>query len=154
MSEWLRVMLLVAALAGVLGGCANGRVDEANTYVAAVNRAQTMFAGVSEQLQKTIRPGDAPRKARADLAGYYAAVDRFIAKLRSIDAPARVRALHERLIAAMVRFGSGLRAAGADITSGNASRVLDGEQTLADATMAVQREINANIAAINTALKG
>jgi len=152
--EWLRVMLALVLLAGLLGGCADAKVDEANAYVGAVNRAQQAFATTSERLQAEIRPGDAPSKARKNLARYYAAVDRFVAKLRAIDPPARVRVMHASLIAAMVRFGVGLRAAGADITSQNASRVLDGQQSLAVATAAVQHAINSSVAAINGALKG
>lgn len=152
----VRVLVLLA-LAGVLaaaaGGCANGRVDEANHYVAAVNAAQTRFAATSERLLRSIAPDDRPARNRAALSRFYRAVDGFVAELRGIAAPDRVRALHARLVAAIVRFGRDLRAAGAGITSGSASRILTGQERLAAATSAVARRINATIAEINKVLR-
>lgn len=143
--------LLLAAV--LLGGCADGRVKEANRYVGQVNAAQTRFAQTSQRLLGEISPGGRPARNRAALGRFYGAVDGFVGRLRSIDPPARVRSLHGRLIAAMVRFGSELRAAGTALTSGNASRVLDGQERLAAATAAVARRINATVTAINAALE-
>jgi hypothetical protein len=148
------VLVLLAAVAVIaIGGCANGRVKEANAYVTAVNRAQTTFTAASDRLAAAIEPGaggDAPRRR---LRRYYGTVDAFVARLRAIPAPQRVRALHARLIASVERFGASLRSAGAGLTSGDASRILDGQQELAAAMAAVGLSINTTVAAINKQLR-
>jgi hypothetical protein len=149
----LSLVVVMALLAGAAGGCADGKVKEANAYVSAVNEAQSGFAATSDRLLGEITPESPSKRDRAVLARFYAAVDRFVAQLRAIDPPARVKSLHERLTAAMIGFGTSLRSAGADITSGRAGRILDGQQELVAATAGVAKTINATIAAINTALK-
>jgi hypothetical protein len=140
-------------LAVALGGCADGDVKEANAYVGAVNAAQGRFAATSETLLARIAPDDAPARNRAALTRFYGAVDGLVTELRRIEPPGRVRTLHGRLIAAVVRFGADLRAAGAAITSRSASRVLRGQERLARATSTVARRINATIGDINAALE-
>lgn len=139
---------------GALGGCTEGKVDEANAYVAAVNEAKERFATASERLSAALTPDDPSGKQREVLAEYYAAADRFAERLRAIEPPTLVRLLHERLVAAVTRFGSRLREAGEEIASASASRTLDGQQRLADATAGLSRSINAAIDAINAALQG
>jgi hypothetical protein len=146
----LIVLALVAALAG---GCADGKVKEANTYVNAVNEAQTTFAAASDKLIAEITPNSSRKHDVGVLDRFYAAVDTFVARLRQIKPPARVRSLHDKLTTAMVRFGTDLRSAGADIISGNAGRILDGQAKLGVATRDVSHAINSTVADINAALK-
>jgi hypothetical protein len=147
------VLLLCLALAPAVGGCASGKVKEANDYVSAVNRAQTAFASQSGALLTRIKPGGGAASARPTLQRFYAAVDRFVSRLQAIKPPARVRALHQRLIAAMQTFGRSLRKAGAAIVSGNAVKILDGQQELAAATSSVSATLNRTVSAINAALR-
>ena len=149
----LPLLLLVPLLAAALGGCADGKVREANDYVGAVNAAQGRFAATSERLLREIAPDDRPAKNGAALSRFYSAVDGFVDDLRGIDPPPRVAALHRRLIAAVSRFGTDLRTAGAAITSRSASRILRGQEQLASATSGVAQRINSTIGAINQALK-
>ena len=153
MSSRSRLLVLLALLAATVGGCASGKLKEANDYVTKVNQAQTGFAASSDRLLTQITPDSPSAKDRAVLSQFYSAVDGFVAKLRAIDPPASVRALHERLIGAIVRFGTSLRTAGDDITSKQAARILDGQQELAKATAGVSGTINTTIARINAALK-
>lgn len=146
--------LALLALAALAGGCASGRVKEANRYVAAVNKAQTRFAQGSERLLARISPTSSAVQDRRTLARFYAVVDGFAGRLREIAPPARVRPQHRRLIAAVERFSTSLRAAGADITARDAGRILDGQQELAKATARVTSAINETVVAINRALKG
>ncbi|MFL5844536.1 MAG: hypothetical protein ACJ762_07570 [Solirubrobacteraceae bacterium] len=145
--------MVLALLAGGAGGCADGEVKEANSYVAAVNDAQQAFATRSEELRDKVDVTQPGSQGRAALRDFYAAVDDFAGRLRAIDPPAAVRSLHEKLIGSIVRFGTSLRKAGSDIGSGNAGRILDGQEELSNATASVGRSINATIAAINDALR-
>jgi type VI protein secretion system component VasF len=153
-SSRLSIVAATVLAAATLGGCASGKVREANTYVKAVNRAQLSFAASSTKLVAQITPDSKAAEDRRALQRFYGAVDGFVARLKAIKPPARVRALHARLIAALVTFGQNLRTAGAGLTSKNAGRILDGQQQLAAASARVTHAINATIAAINGALKG
>jgi hypothetical protein len=149
-----RPLLIVLALAaGFAGGCSDGKVKEANTYVNAVNQAQGAFATTSDKLITEITPDSSRNHDSQVLQRFYAAVDTFVAQLRRIKPPKRVKALHQKLTGAMVKFGTDLRTAGADITSGNAGRILDGQQKLSAATRTVSNAINTTVAEINDALK-
>ena len=147
-----RVLTIVLATAA-LAGCAGSDVEKSNEYVAAVNDAQSAFTETSERLQAEIEPGE-PGGDPGAFREFYGAVDDFVGELRAIEAPAPVRSLHERLIATMVRFGDSLRSAGAKITSGQAGRILDGQEQLATATNAVATDLNKTIRAINDTLQG
>ncbi|MCW2991548.1 MAG: hypothetical protein JWM73_2142 [Solirubrobacterales bacterium] len=150
----LSPLLLALALIAGLGGCADGKVKEANAYVGAVNDAQTRFAATSEKLLGEITHDDQSPKARVALGEFYGAVDTLVGELRAIAPPAKVKSLHDRLIASMVRFGDQLRSAGDDLGSNNAGRILNGQQELASASASVARSINATIKAINDSLTG
>lgn len=145
--------LLMALIAPLLAGCGGGRVQEANSYVDAINRAQSGFAADSQRLLRGVTPDLAPKRDQAMLRRFYATVDQFVARLRAIEPPAAVRALHRRLIATMQSFAASLRRAGAAIASRDATRILDGQARLARATSDVTREINATLSAINAALR-
>jgi len=144
---------VLVAVAAAAGGCGDGEVREANAYVQAVNSAQSRFAARSQTLLAEIGPDDSRAHNRSALAGFLSAADGFVAELRRIPAPARVRPLHHRLISAAARFGSDLRVAGAAIVSHDASRVLRGQERLAAASTSVARRINATVAEINASLK-
>ena len=103
---------------------------------------------------KARSPGGARAAEQVTLERFYSAVDGFVARLRAIRPPARVRALHGRLIGAMQEFGRSLRTAGAAIVSGNAVRILDGQQQLAEATSTVSHTIDTTVTAINAKLHG
>jgi predicted phage tail protein len=146
-------LAITALAAGLVGGCASGKVREANDYVKAVNAAQTTFAQTSNRLRVAIAPDNTKAQNQVVLQRFYGAVDVFVARLRAITPPARVRALHDRLITAMVRFGASLRSAGAGMTSKSASRILDGQAQLATATADASRAIDTTIAQINRSLR-
>lgn len=146
--------LVLLACAAAVGGCASGKVREANDYVNAVNKAQSSFAATSAQLLTKISPGGAISSQKVTLQRFYSAVDGFVGQLQAIKPPARVRALHDRLIVAMQTFGRSLRSAGAAIVSRNAVRILTGQQQLASATTSVSQTINKTVLAINAALHG
>jgi hypothetical protein len=147
------ILAVVVASALAVGGCASGKVREANRYVKAVNQAQLSFAASSDRLVTQISPDSRPAQDRVLVGRFSTAVDTFVARLRAIKPPARVTQLHQRLIVAIVAFGHSLRVAGDNLTSKDAGRILDGQQQLGAATARVGRAINGTVAAINRALK-
>lgn len=147
-------LLVLALLALGVGGCADGEVKEANAYVNAVNQAQERFSAESRRLITKLAPEDPGGAKQVVLDQIYEVVDGFVFELQAVDPPARVKAFHERLVAAGVRFGDRLRSAGAALTSGDASRILDGQERLAAAGTGMSRSVNEAIAAINNELSG
>lgn len=148
------LLVLSALLALGVGGCADGEVKQANAFVGAVNQAQQRFATESQRLLADLAPEDPAAAKRKVLDRVYGVVDGFVRQLRAIEPPARVRAFHDRLVAAGVRFGDRLRSAGAALTSGDASRILTGQERLATAGTSMSRSVNETIAAINSELAG
>lgn len=148
------MLILPVLLALGAGGCADGEVKEANRYVGAVNDAQERFATESQRLLSDLAPEDPAATKRRVLDRVYGVVDGFVEQLRAIEPPARVRAFHERLVSAGVRFGDRLRSAGSALTSGDASRILAGQERLAAAGSGMSRTVNETIAAINAELSG
>lgn len=148
------VLILPVLLALGIGGCADGEIKQSNAYVGAVNEAQERFAAESQRLLTELAPEDPAAAKRKVLDRVYRVVDGFVDQLRAIEPPARVRAFHDRLIAAGIRFGNRLRSAGTALTSGDASRILTGQERLAAAGTSMSRSINETIAAINSELAG
>lgn len=146
------VALIVLVLG--LGACADGEVKQANAYVGAVNQAQERFTGRSQALLSELAAGTPGGETRAVLERVNGVVGGFVEELEAIEPPPRVRALHERLVGAAARFGGQLRIAGGEIVSGNAGRILDGQERLAEAGPRMASSVNATIAAINDALTG
>jgi hypothetical protein len=149
----LVVLLAVVAAAAGITACGDDKVKQANAYVSAVNQAQGDFASKSNELVGRITPTSSRKHDDVVLKEFYAAVDGFVHRLRAIKPPVKVKALHAKLTAALVRFGVSLRSAGGDLTSNNAGRILDGQAKLARATQSVSRSINATVAKINRVLK-
>ena len=147
------LLIALAVLAGGATGSGDDKVKQANEYVEAVNQAQGEFASTSNELVGRITPTSSSKHDDEVLEQFYGAVDKFVSRLRAIEPPADVKALHAKLTGALVRFGGSLRSAGADLTSDNAGRILDGQAKLARATAKVTRSINATVADINAALK-
>lgn len=148
-----QALTAVVLLSLTAGGCAESRIDAANEYVRSVNAAREGFAAASERLVAELTPGERTRADRRALETFQASAGQFTQRLRRIEAPTRVRALHERLVAAASRFEGRVRSAAQAILADSPVRVLDGQQQLARATAALSRSVNATVESINTALK-
>jgi hypothetical protein len=147
------MLLLVLVAAGLLAGCGGGGgVKEANSYVDAVNKAQTRFASTVDSLSAQITSTSTPAEDRATLGKFQGAVEQVVGDLRAVDPPDKVRDLHARLITAMKDFGEQVREVSSALSSGSATRLLAAQEQLAKATAEVSQKINATIAAINRKL--
>ena len=64
MSSRRLLPIVLALAAGFAGGCSDGKVKEANTYVNAVNQAQGAFATTSDKLITEITPDSSAARRR------------------------------------------------------------------------------------------
>ena len=142
---------LPALLCGLvlLAGC-GGDSEESNAYVDDVNAAQMEFADNVARLSREITRESSPREDRRTLDRFEGAIDGVVDDLRRIDPPDVVDAEHDRLIAAMNGFGTEVEEATAALRDPTRGRIA--QRTLAQATAAVDRRINAAITAINSKL--
>jgi hypothetical protein len=147
------VALVAAAIALAIGACGSGG-DEArrdNRYVDTVNRVQADFVRTVDRIPIVRATDGAPAGQRA-LSDYVRAVDRVVARLRSVVPPKRLAAGHRRLVGALLRFRSRLGSAAASLGSGDPNRVTLAQQAVLAARDDAQRALNREIAAINHTL--
>jgi hypothetical protein len=143
--------LIVAALLSGCGG--RGDVKQANAYVAAVNQAQTRFAGTIAHIADGLSDPADRRRTRRAVDGFGTAVDTVVVDLRGIDAPPRVRSLHGELVGEMAGFGKAVRRAGRGLRARDPVAVLEERTRLLDTAQRTVRAINATIARINHTLR-
>ena len=74
-------------------------------------------------------------------------------RLRAITPPESVAAQHDKLVKAIDDYGREVESAVNTLKNPTASRLLDAQQKLLDATQTVTRQINATIDQINTKLR-
>ena len=150
----MKVALVVAlvALIGLAGCGSNDTVQQANAYISAINKAQKEFTAHSAALEGKVN-GESAKQDVATLTKFSGAVDTFLARVRAIRPPAKIKALHAKLTATLVRFSASLRRARADVTSKNVGRILDGQSRFVTAAHTFTKAMNATLGQINTALK-
>lgn len=151
-----RRALPIAALivAVLLSGCGGrGDAKQANAYVAAVNKAQTRFAGTISRIAEGLSDPADKRRTRRAVAGFGTAVDTVVVDLRGISAPPRVRILHGELVGEMAAFSKAVRRAGRGLRAKDPVAVLDERTRLLDTAQRTVRDINGTIARINRTLR-
>ena len=143
----------LAVTAALLAGCGGDDAEDANRYVAAVNRAQTGFAQTVERLSGRISSASSPSQDRRTLRSFNGAVTAVVGDLREIEPPDDVAALHKRLVADMGAYGLQVRRATSTLGSDDPRRLVAAQQRLLKATDTVTSRINTTITAINRRLK-
>jgi len=146
------LLVALAALIGLAGCGTDGKVKEANDYVKAINGAVRNFVSEAHKLE-ALGVDSSRKQAGAVLSKYSDGIDAFVSSLRKITPPARVKALHAKLTATAVRLGASLRKTRADIISGNAGRILDGQSEFKVAVQMFSQAMNATLTRINQVLK-
>jgi hypothetical protein len=142
--------LLAAVL---MAGCGSSGVDEANSYVDAVNRAQTQFAGTMDQLSGRISSSSSTTADTRVLRTFDTALGRVMIQLRDAKPPARVASLHRQLVGEMDAYGARVRRESKVLRTKDTTRLVAAQQRLLTATKQVSRDINATIDRINQRLK-
>jgi hypothetical protein len=147
-------VLLAMLLALGAVACGGTDVQERNAYAAAVNRAQTGFASRFRTLSARISGTTSASEGQRALQGFQHAVDRVLARLQSIHAPANLRALHRRLIGQIRQYGREIAKAQAAFRTRTPATIIDAQNALVQATTAISARINRTVAAINRELRG
>lgn len=148
-----RIGSTVALLATVLTLSACGETERNNDYVEAVNKAQNSFAATFERLQGQITRESSQRQDRATLNRFQDAIDKVVADLRAVETPAKVKALHNRLIAQIASYSDEIEQAERAFRSKDPARILGAQGRLVTAVTQVSTKINATIDSINRRLR-
>jgi hypothetical protein len=150
----LAVVLFAVVVGPAVAACGGDDVVRTdNRYVREVNRAQTEFADRFRRLSTRITPTSTPRQDRRTLNRFQAAVEAVVRRLRAVRPPARVRALHRRLIAQIGGYGDQIVAARRAFASRDPRRVLAAQGRLIAAVKATGARINRTVDQINARLR-
>jgi Tfp pilus assembly protein PilP len=144
--------LIVVALALVASGCGSD-TKAANDYVDAVNRAQSEFATKFDQLSGQITSTSTAAQDRQTLDGFRQAIDKAVADFRAVNAPSKVKPLHDRLIAEVSAYGAQIDKAKGAFSDGDPQAIVKAQADLVSAVTKVQAQINQTIADINKKLR-
>jgi hypothetical protein len=148
----MALAVALAAAVPIAVGCSEDN-DEANAYVAQVNRAQEDFATTFERLGARITATSSPADDRRTLSRFSAAVDRAVVRLRRVQPPPEVEGLHRQLIGAIDGYGQEIDKARTAFRSTSTQRIIAAQTELISAITAVSGRINRTIEQINATLK-
>jgi sigma54-dependent transcription regulator len=148
----LSPVLIVVALALVAPGCGTD-TKAANTYVDAVNKAQSGFAARFDRLSSQITSTSTAAQDRQTLDGFKQAIDKVVNDFRAVKAPDRVKALHGQLISEISAYGREIDKAKAAFSNNDPQAIVKAQADLVSAVTRVQAQINATIADINKKLR-
>jgi hypothetical protein len=141
-------MLAIAA-----AGCGGDNKDR-DTYVKALNKAQTGLAQRFAKLQSQVTPTSSAAQDSKTLRAYEAAVGTTVSDLRAVNPPDGLAALHRRFIDEVAAYGSALRKARSELKGEDPRAILAAQGRLRSAVTATGRQLDATIQAINQKLQG
>jgi len=145
--------IVVASLAAActLAGCGGSDADDrANTYVTAVNAAQTRF---STSITRIGADTSGSAVTVATVKRWTGAVDRMERELRAIDAPPRVDRLHTRLVGEVSDFRGSLSRAQRALRSGDHAAIVAERARLVASARRATREIETTLQGIDSTLR-
>jgi hypothetical protein len=145
-------LLAAVAIGAVAAGCGTD-TKAANDYVDAVNRAQNDFARTFDRLSSQITSTSSPEQDQRTLEGFRRAVDKVVGDLRAVQAPDKVKTLHDRLIAEISSYGEEIDKAKSAFVNGSPKQILKAQTDLYSAVTRVSGQINRTIDAINKKLR-
>jgi hypothetical protein len=148
---WGTLLALIAAVA--LAGCGSdtGANDD---YATALNAAQNGLLKRVTQLNERITATSTPAQDRATLKVYATAVDSAVRDLRAIDPPEGLDRLHQQFVGEVAEYGTVVRQARDQLSSGSVKSGLAVRGTLPAALERIAQKLNATIKAINAKLQG
>jgi len=155
MRRSLTFLLALCALLA-MAGCGGNDVDvkQANRYADAVNKAQTDFAARLDELSAKVTATSTRAQDDATLKAFQGAVTQVVGRLRAIDVPPRVTALHQQFIDQISAYGKEIDRVRPAFDDANPQKILAAQQRLRTGVTNVSARINQTIEQINTKLKG
>jgi hypothetical protein len=150
-----RVVLVVLAVVSLVGvtACGDDETETANTYVAAVNDAQSEFTATFGRLESEFSTRSSVRENREALRMLSQAVDRMVRRLRAARPPANVRSLHQDLIAAISAYRPEVDRLRRAFTSRNPRTLRRTSERFVTALGRIGARIDSTIKAINDRLR-
>ena len=154
MTSLVRAALIcVAALSLVAAAGCGGDTKSSNDYVNDINKAQTDFASNVQKVGSTPSAGaDPAASAKKTFANLDTAIGKVIADLKGIDAPDKVKDLHNQLISEMRQFEGQVNAAGASLDAKDPQSIVAAQSKFATSASSLGARISKTINDINTKL--
>lgn len=142
------------AVLALLAGCGSSSSDtkDANRYVDAVNAAQTRLSTQLGRLAGEITASSSQSADRRTLQAFDTAVAGAVASLRAAQPPAKVKALHAKLVGELGGYEQELAREAKVLHSGDANALVAAQRRLLAATNLVSQQINDTIDRINSRL--
>lgn len=144
---------MAALVLTAVAGCGDEQITADNAYVAATDRAVRSFETQFQQLQSSFTSVSTPQQDLQTLGRLRAAVDRAVAQLRRVQAPARIAPLHARLIDQVQAYDAAIAAAGSTFRTGSPKAVAAARTTFSALLASTAAKITATINRINGRLR-
>ena len=155
MTRLLRGTLLLAALLALVAaaGCGSD-TESSNDYVKELNQVQTDFSdSITKATSGSAGSGNAASAAEQTFASLETSINKLISDLKAIDAPDKVKDLHQDLIDEMNQFQAQVKSAAAALKSGDASKIVAAQTKFATEASALGTKIGQTIQGINSKLQ-
>jgi hypothetical protein len=154
MTSLARAAVVCLAALLLVAGCGSD-TKSSNDYVSAVNKVQTDFANNVQKVGSSAPSGSDPAiAAKKTFADLETAIDKVIADLKAVEAPDKVKDLHNQLISEMDQFKSQVSEAGDSLSSKNPQTIVQAQTKFATAASTLGTKISATIDQINKTLQG
>jgi hypothetical protein len=154
MTSLARAAVVCLAALLLVAGCGSD-TKSSNDYVSAVNKVQTDFANNVQKVGSSAPSGSDPATAaKKTFADLETAIDKVIADLKAVEAPDKVKDLHNQLISEMDQFKSQVSEAGDSLSSKNPQTIVQAQTKFATAASTLGTKISATIDQINKTLQG
>ncbi len=156
MTRLLRATLLLTAVLALVaaGGCGGSDTKSSNAYVKELNQVQTDFVNSISKATASSGTGSAQERAKNTFASLDTSIDKLISDLKGIEAPDKVKSLHNDLIDEMTQFKAQVNTAADSLASGDTTKIVAAQTKFATEASQLQTQIGKTISGINTKLQG
>ena len=158
MTSLLRAAVICAASLSLVAaaGCGGSDTQSSNDYVAALNKVQTDLVANVQKVGSTPSGGssDPVASAKQTFSKLESAIKQGVTDLKGVQAPDKVKSLHNELIAEVQQFGDQVKAAGDSLNSKDPTAIVTAQTKFATSATTLQTKISRTIDAINKKLQG
>jgi hypothetical protein len=148
-------ILCLAALALIAGAGCGSDTKSSNDYVGAINKVQTDFANDVQKVGSSSSGGSDPAAAaKQTFSDLGAAINKAVADLKAVEAPDKVKDLHNELISEMEQFKSQVEDAASSLSSTDPQTIAKAQTKFAASASTLGTKISQTIDSINKKLQG